>query len=590
MKTGATAPAWAACPFADSPAQASVPALMKSRLRTMRASLGHRPGPGQRPDVLLAEKKHYIRKMATAERVRADRLASLLIFVIALSLFCAFMTAHHSYDAVAGGVLLYQWIANGAAEQLFHPYHILYLPLAAAVDQAAGFVGMGSDPLALLQVINALFAAGALSLFYLLARRLDLAQLLSVGLVALFGAGHSYWYFATNAESYPVSIFFLLLAFLSALKLPAVAFPERIARPGVWLGLAIGFHVTCILALPALLLAAWPGTNCEKPLRRPVIVAALALLVAVAPYAATYVIFDHTDPISGFSADLKATVDPGYRGKVWWSVEPENVARQWTGLGTAMAPEGAFAEPLRFGLLALTLVPFALVLPRRERARRLWMLVLWFAAAFVFFSSYNTASEKFASYQWAPLLLLVGFGVRALKQMRPAHVGAYALTLLLAAGTLVASFDLARQQADASGNPHLAKALAIKKHTEPDDVVIHLGRGENQYQKVYTPYFAIRRSMVLDYYFDKSQQDHGASMRRVGDRIAEHLRLKRRVFVLADAAESTESRRQFEQFHGLEPGSLGRVLAEFRPGVAVEDPDLGRLWLLEGPRFETASN
>lgn len=531
--------------------------------------------------------------------MKLDRLLAWLIFAVALSLFLALLTAHHSYDAVAGGVLLYQWIANGAAAQLFHPYHILYLPLGATLLALLDFLGLGPDPLTLLQTINAPFAAGALALFYALARRLGLERWLSVALVALFGTGSSYTYYASNAEPYAPSIFFLLLAFVSALALPAAAAPRRVARPGVWLGLAAGLHVTCLLALPALALAAWPGVNCEKPLRRPWIVAAAACAVVLAPYVFAYAHFDHTDPLTGFKADLAKTVDPGYRGRVWWSVDPENVFRQWRSLGEAQAPvehEGARSSfptgsrALALGLWALTLLPVALLLPQREKARGAGMLVVWFLATFVFFSAYNTASEKFASYQWAPLLLLAGLAVRSLKPLGRVHAAFGVLTLFLAAGTFLAGLDLSLQRADPRTNVHLARALALARHTEPDDLVVHLGRGANQYEKVYLPYFAVRRSLVLDRVFDKTRRGGQETLRLVGDRILEEQRLKHRVLLLADAAEQTRSRREFEEFHGLASGSLGQLFAAFRPRVAAEEPGLGRLWSLEPPPVVPASS
>ncbi len=522
-----------------------------------------------------------------------DRLLSVLIFSVAFSLFIAFLTTHHSYDAVAGGVLLYQWIANGTAAQLFHPYHILYLPLAAAADALLGRLGLAADPLMLLQTINTLFAAAALALFYRLARRLDLGRMLSLLLVALFGLGSSYWYYASNAEPYAVSIFFLILALLSALELPPAAAAWRLARPGAWLGLAIGFHVTSVLALPALLLAAWPGASSTRPLRRPALALIAAGLVALAPYAASFAYFERTDLISGLSGELKATVDPGYRGKVWWSVDPGNLLRQWRSLGEAAAPAATpnlraryppVAAALAHGLLALTLLPALLLLPQKERARRLSLLALWFFPAFLFFSAYNTASEKFASYQWAPLLLLIGFAVHGALAGRVARRAALGFMLLLAAGISVSSLDLARRQADPQTNPQLARALAIARHTEPEDLVIHLGRGENQYQKVYTPYFAVRRTIVLDSWFDRTRRGAAESLRAIGDRIEEHARQAGHVFVLSDAAEATASRREFEEFHGLEPGALGRFFAGFEPQLTADEPALGRLWSLEPPR------
>jgi hypothetical protein len=519
---------------------------------------------------------------------RTDRNVTALIFASAFGIYVAFLTTHHSFDAVAGGVLLLQWIANGAARHLFHPYHILYLPLAVAADSLLSRVGLVVDPLTLLQLINTLFAAGAVALFYRIARRLGLGNVTALPLVALFGLGHCSWYYASNAEPYPVSIFFLLLAFLSALRLPPEASLARVVRPGLWLGLAAGFHITCALAAPALALAVWTGAR-EKRLQRSVALLATAGLVAVAPYAFVYAYHDRTDPVSGLLAELRATADPGYRDTVWWSIEPTNLVREWRGLGEAMAPIAqedapakipALSRALQIGLLTLALLPLSLAFTRRERSGTTWMLATWFLATFVFFSTYNVASEKFAAYQWAPLLLLIGVALRALERTRLAHRALCALTLLLAVGTTVASLDVVRRQTDPSTNPHLRRAQAIARNTGKDDLVIHLGRGENTYQKVYTPYFAVRRSLVLDFCFNKTRQSSAETLGMLAGRIAEQLELGRRVFILGDAAEETASRREFERIHELAPGTLARFFARFEPRVVTRDPDLGDLWSL----------
>ena len=181
-----------------------------------------------------------------------ELLISLAIFVVALSIYLTFLTAHYSYDSVGGGILLYQWMAHGKVEQLFQRYHILYLAAAAGVEMILSRIGVELDPLTLLQLLSAAFAAGSIVVYHRLARALGLERALSAiahrpsrrGLLA-------FWYYATTGESYPISIFFLLLAFLSAVQAP----PRRVAGCGppfraYGSGVATLFHGTCVLALP----------------------------------------------------------------------------------------------------------------------------------------------------------------------------------------------------------------------------------------------------------------------------------------------------------------------------------------------------
>src|SRR5437867_9934837 len=85
-----------------------------------------------------------------------DLLVSLALFGTALTAYLSHFTAQYSYDSVASGVLLYQWMAGGSAASLFHRYHVLYLPAAAGTELFLKRIGVEVDPLTLLQALNAL--------------------------------------------------------------------------------------------------------------------------------------------------------------------------------------------------------------------------------------------------------------------------------------------------------------------------------------------------------------------------------------------------------------------------------------------------
>ena len=259
-------------------------------------------------------------------------LASLALFAVALSAYLAFLTSHYSYDSVAGGVLLYQWMASGNVGQLFHLYHVLYLPLAAGVELMLGRIGLEVDPLTLLQMLNAPFAAGCVALYYRLARAFGLDGLLSAMLSLLLGGGFSAWYYATNGEPYPISIFLLLLAFLSAARIPDRTSWGRSCVPGAWLGLATGFHGTCLLALPGLVVLTWPRGRHRAGFPRVAEMIVAAGLVIGLLYAVRYLLIHQTDPVFGLSADASA-----FASEEGWSIRPRLID-QWRGLARSMAP------------------------------------------------------------------------------------------------------------------------------------------------------------------------------------------------------------------------------------------------------------
>ena len=108
--------------------------------------------------------------------------------------------------------------------------------------------------------MSAVFAAGSVVVYNRLARMLGLDAWLSARPpAALARSGFRFWYYATTGEGlYPISIFFLLLAFVSAARIPPRLPPGRACRPPGGLGAAFCFHGTCLLALPGLVVMTWP--------------------------------------------------------------------------------------------------------------------------------------------------------------------------------------------------------------------------------------------------------------------------------------------------------------------------------------------
>jgi hypothetical protein len=530
-------------------------------------------------------------------RGRLTGLISALLFAITLSLYLLVPTAHYSFDAVAGGVLLNQWIALGHFAQLFHKYHILYLPLIALVEGALRTVGILVDPLNAAWIVNAFFAAGAATVYYLLALRFGIGRYLALVITAVFSLGYGLWYYATDGEAYTVSLFFLLLAFLLACGASASGRLLHACLAGVSLALAVDFHITCILALPAAALAVRPAgapVLSGRAARQALALVLTTLVLAWAPYAAVSLARDRGDPISGLAATVSETIHPDYRDTLWWSASPANLANEWRSLADSLAPvrsrdvEASFpvlTHVTQAGLLLFSLLPLLLFLPgppRRPRAR--WIVPLvWFIPSFLLFGSWAVGSDKYAAYLWAPLLLFAAASLERVTTGRALRGAILGAVTLLAAATVLCGYDVVRKQSAGETNPHLQRALAIAQCTSPEDLVIHSGRGDYQYQKVYLPYFALRQAMVLDARFDKERWTTQTALDSIASRIGAHLASGKRVFILGDVGDPSPERDQFEDLHGLERGALVRFFSIYRPTLATQNALLGRVWELHAP-------
>ena len=527
------------------------------------------------------------RRAERGNRFSRDTLVAGCHFGIALSAYLAFLTTHFSFDAVAGGVVLYYWLITGDIVRLIHPYHTLYFPVAAAVEGGLRSAGLELDPLTVLQLLSAPFAAASVALYYRLARACVLGEVLSATLAALFGGGFAFWYYATDGESHPIALFFLLLAFLSMLRARARPSWARILLPGAWLGLAVGFHGSCLLSLPGLVALAWPRERVRGAWRLAVTTIVATGLLWVLPQTVR-LLGRPTAPLAGVS-----TAAAVFAGEEGWSIKPR-ILDQWTGLADSMAPADWPALPpghptlaavVRLGLLALTLLPLALLFGiERSRRRIVLSLALWLLAGFGFFSTYFAGSPKFTSYQWAPLLLLAGVTIEGLARSRPLELLARTALAALAVATVFCSLDLVRRQVDGSTNPHLVRARAIGRLTEPGDVIVHLGRGEYRYLEVYLPYFAARQAIALEPYFDRARADPRQATRAVGARLgAATAAGSGRLVALADVIEPGAPAREFEREKRLPEGSLAALFAGYHPRPMSSDPAIGTLWLLGPP-------
>ena len=516
------------------------------------------------------------------------------LFIALLALYLTFLTSHHSYDAVGGGVMLYRFMLHDSAIGIFHSYHLLYLPLGALFDWLLRPIGVELDPLTTMQLINAAAAAIAAVVFDRLARRLGHGPLVSAWLTLVFATGASYWYYATNAEPYPVSLCFLLAAFLVVRPAHGETSTRRLALGGVLLGLATAFHITCVVALPALILFTRrpAGSSWREAVRFGAVPTIVAAATVLTPYALNYALLAKTNLLNGLVTDLTATNGTDYRRTIWWSITGSNLLREWLAMASGIAPVRfqyvdstwpAIAAMIRGVLLGLTLLP--LILLRRSSREDEWpiaALTCWFGAAFLLFSTYNVASHKFVSYLWAPMLLLIGFAWRSAARLPAIRLVGLAGAPVVALGLLLCGFDLARQQIDPGTNPHLARATAVARHTGTDDLVVHLGRGDNEYQRVYIPYFSVRTSAILDMMFNHTRRTHESTFATLRTRIEQRLAAGHDVYLMSDVAEPGSDRDEFEVVHGLEAGSLQRFFEAFDARPVVEDPAFGRLWRI-GP-------
>jgi len=157
-------------------------------------------------------------------------LASLLLFAGVFSIYFAFRTNAHTWEALSVAAELKY---GGNYYLFYNPVHIGYAPLAYLF--LAIWRGLGSDDVMLsLQVLDMLFGALGVTLFFHLLRRVLGSNFILVGAL-LLAFSTAYWYYSTDIEAYILPTPLLILAFWLLIK------PERSDAALSWIGVLIGF-------------------------------------------------------------------------------------------------------------------------------------------------------------------------------------------------------------------------------------------------------------------------------------------------------------------------------------------------------------
>ncbi len=146
------------------------------------------------------------------------------------------------------GIAWIREIRGGNWAELFgYSYHLLPLPLTAAIYQLLLHCGLPIKVIAVLQATGALAGAAGTLLFFVILKKLGCADWASAAAALAFAFSHSYWRYL-DGEIHVLGILLVITAFY----LVVVQAPPWLS--GLVCGLAILFHVEHFLAAPALAL------------------------------------------------------------------------------------------------------------------------------------------------------------------------------------------------------------------------------------------------------------------------------------------------------------------------------------------------
>lgn len=177
---------------------------------------------------------------------------ALIVFVVALIVYLLSMSNIFNGDGLGYARLVetadFDRLCSVSAR-------LLFCPSGKVLHEVAHFIGFPIRSVRSLQALNAIFGAAGVAIFFLAAYLISRSRWMSLVAALGFGGSLAYWFWSTNATSYPGNICFLVLTLYLLLKLAQARSHDGIAGSAVWIGVAhafAGFYwLTAILLVPA---------------------------------------------------------------------------------------------------------------------------------------------------------------------------------------------------------------------------------------------------------------------------------------------------------------------------------------------------
>ncbi len=360
-----------------------------------------------------AENSWLDRSRAVLDAPALGRWLALAVFGAAF-LLCALTFTTASDGIVLGNdVVAYaRSLARQEPGALLNPHHLLFHPLAAALDVCLGWLGNPRGmqrALAAHQGVSALGAGAAAAALFAFARELC-GPLRAALLSACFALCAGNWLYGSVGESYLPANAALLALLACALRMRLGLRAENATPIAVCLLLALLLRQDSVLVVPALF--ALLGARCA--LRATAIAGAAALAI----YAGAWMLAAPGPHLLDWLRGLE-------RSGLWGAVPDARAARASLGL-TAAAFNYVTWFDLSLGLMSIGLFALPLLPPRHLTggfARALAGLGLYALLHFAFFTWWQPGNMEYATGRWVPLFLAAALllapdqrGWRALRQ------------------------------------------------------------------------------------------------------------------------------------------------------------------------------
>jgi hypothetical protein len=411
----------------------------------------------------------------------ARRLLALCCGLLAVPLYLATLTQVHTFDALS----YVTSVERKPWQALFHPHHLAYGPMGAALAWLSAALAPGSGAAVPLQIVNVIAGAAGIALFADLLMRLHVRPAVALAAAGILGGSYAFWYYAVEIEVYTLAALFLILG-MRLLLAPEPWSARRAALLGAAHALAVLFHQTNVLF--GVVIAVVALTHRDLPwrdwLRRWSGYAMVAGAGIALPYLFAGVV------VSGFATpDALWAWLTEYARTGWWGGALLDGAKLVEfGRGIDMTIAAAGGAWLWLALAALACWGW---LAGGRMGSVLAPCSAWLAGYGLFFFWWEPDNIEFWIASLPPLLLLWARATTGADAGRWSRMRA-GLAAIVVVGIIGANGSAIAQRGDASRDLQRVIARALAEHSTPADLLLI----PDGLLELYLPYYERRENFL----------------------------------------------------------------------------------------------
>jgi hypothetical protein len=484
-----------------------------------------------------------------------DKLTVGLVILGIGLIYFIFLPVSYDFDGTVFSHYLRSGLIKNDLKIIHQPQHPLYMPVNYFLYKALQ-VTLDYNVLEYfhLQLFALVFGLLTLWFCYKIIRQITDRRFFQAAGILLIAASYATWYYSVEAEVHMPGLFFVTAGMYLLFFKPGN--PDRWTRAlgaAACFALAAGFHLTNgLIAFSVFLVFLIERKSFTKIFRFFSLYAALLVLeLAIFSWLSNINLLEfYKNQLSG--QDVLA----GYKISYWSGFSPINL---WESLKAAangilfpLSPPSPVPAVLSIGLFlgASALAAYTSIRTKNENRRNDYRFWFWILPYFIFFTFWDHRRIEFKLNVILPLLILFIASAAKFPQKKIKAVPMTAIMMvvgILAIGSVNFYFSILPAN-NIKNNVNYQVAEAVAAATPPQSVIVIGGCGTDLsiHNKIYIPYFALRKTFILDWMLGK-----GLSLEEIRGQVLREMNRGTPVYFFSEILHESKTLEQVLKNHNL---------------------------------------